>query len=104
MKLICYQCRSSVASIPSVYLRWVIMGDFTRFSCPPASVPIWKKEVYTNGEIWKENSEFMEKRMELAKAMLDQGKICRESKVKATHHVEKGCCGGKDKVNDETAT
>ncbi|KAG9136497.1 hypothetical protein Leryth_014343 [Lithospermum erythrorhizon] len=33
-----------------------------------ASVPIWKKEVYTNGEIWKENSEFMEKRMELAKS------------------------------------
>ncbi|CAH8323021.1 unnamed protein product [Eruca vesicaria subsp. sativa] len=24
-----------------------------------ATVPIWKKEVYTNGEIWKENSEFL---------------------------------------------
>ncbi|KAF3455263.1 hypothetical protein FNV43_RR05711 [Rhamnella rubrinervis] len=23
-----------------------------------ASVPIWKKEVYANGEVWKENSEF----------------------------------------------
>ncbi|KAF2291808.1 hypothetical protein GH714_035689 [Hevea brasiliensis] len=26
-----------------------------------ASVPIWKKEVYSNGEVWKENSEFMER-------------------------------------------
>ncbi|KAL8527439.1 hypothetical protein ACS0TY_005338 [Phlomoides rotata] len=30
-----------------------------------ASVPIWKKEVYTNGEVWKENSEFIERRGEL---------------------------------------
>ncbi|KAL0720577.1 hypothetical protein Bca4012_035176 [Brassica carinata] len=30
-----------------------------------ATVPIWKKEVYTNGETWKENSEFLEKRLEL---------------------------------------
>ncbi|PIN06128.1 Molybdopterin converting factor subunit 2 [Handroanthus impetiginosus] len=27
-----------------------------------ASVPIWKKEVYTNGEVWKENAEFLERR------------------------------------------
>ncbi|KAH0887388.1 hypothetical protein HID58_063484, partial [Brassica napus] len=27
-----------------------------------ASVPIWKKEVYANGEVWKENAEFLEKR------------------------------------------
>ena len=30
-----------------------------------ASVPIWKKEVYANGEVWKENSEFLERRPEL---------------------------------------
>lgn len=69
-----------------------------------ALVPIWKKEVYTNGEIWKENSEFMEKRMELAKAMLDQGKISSKIKVKASHHVEKGCCGAKELVIDESAS
>lgn len=38
-----------------------------------ASVPIWKKEVYDNGEVWKENSEFLERR-------------------------NGGCCGGKVKV------
>lgn len=38
-----------------------------------ASVPIWKKEVYANGEVWKENSEFMERR-------------------------SGGCCAGKVKV------
>lgn len=43
-----------------------------------ASVPIWKKEVYTNGEVWKENSEFLERRGEL----------------------KKGCCGMKVKVDD----
>ncbi len=24
-----------------------------------ASVPIWKKEIYNNGEAWKQNSEFL---------------------------------------------
>ncbi|PON74130.1 Molybdopterin biosynthesis MoaE [Parasponia andersonii] len=32
-----------------------------------ASVPIWKKEVYSNGEVWKENSEFLERRLEFGK-------------------------------------
>ncbi|XP_057468010.1 molybdopterin synthase catalytic subunit [Actinidia eriantha] len=40
-----------------------------------ASVPIWKKEVYEGGEIWKENSEFLERR-------------------------KGGCCGVKVKVGD----
>ncbi|CAM6097566.1 unnamed protein product [Calypogeia fissa] len=26
-----------------------------------ATVPIWKKEVYSNGEVWKENGEFLER-------------------------------------------
>ncbi|XP_073010090.1 molybdopterin synthase catalytic subunit [Typha latifolia] len=29
-----------------------------------ASVPIWKKEVYDNGEVWKENAEFLERNHE----------------------------------------
>lgn len=31
-----------------------------------ASVPIWKKEVYANGEVWKENREFLQRRNALA--------------------------------------
>ncbi|EHA8589722.1 Molybdopterin synthase catalytic subunit [Cocos nucifera] len=31
-----------------------------------ASVPIWKKEVYANGEVWKENKEFLQRRNALA--------------------------------------
>ncbi|XP_059634258.1 molybdopterin synthase catalytic subunit [Cornus florida] len=45
-----------------------------------ASVPIWKKEVYDNGEVWKENSEFFGRR--------ESG-------------AEKGCCGIKVKVDDQ---
>ncbi|KAL2622418.1 hypothetical protein R1flu_002623 [Riccia fluitans] len=26
-----------------------------------ARVPIWKKEVYSNGEVWKENAEFLQR-------------------------------------------
>ncbi|KAL5702117.1 molybdopterin synthase [Ranunculus cassubicifolius] len=48
-----------------------------------ASVPIWKKEVYANGEVWKENSEFMERRSEFGKG---------------GHGKSGGCCGGKVKV------
>lgn len=28
-----------------------------------ATVPIWKKEVYDNGEVWKENTEFVGKKV-----------------------------------------
>lgn len=58
-----------------------------------ASVPIWKKEVYTNGEVWKQNLEFLERRDELGNRAPDNGK---------RHHAqgpeEKGCCGGKVKI------
>ncbi|KAH7541987.1 hypothetical protein FEM48_Zijuj02G0025500 [Ziziphus jujuba var. spinosa] len=62
-----------------------------------ASVPIWKKEVYANGEVWKENSEFLERRLDVGK----DGSSCGE-KVKANHvHDRKSCCGAKVKVNNE---
>lgn len=61
-----------------------------------ASVPIWKKEVYTNGEVWKQNLEFLERRDELGNPAPDNGKH--------HHHAEgperKGCCGGKVKIAD----
>lgn len=49
-----------------------------------ASVPIWKKEVYENGEVWKENSEFMESRLALG--------------IGKGAHDKGGCCRGKVKV------
>lgn len=53
-----------------------------------ASVPIWKKEVYADGEIWKENTEFLQKRMDLVEgAQIKNRKGC--------------CCGPKVKVEDE---
>ncbi|GFP85413.1 molybdopterin synthase catalytic subunit [Phtheirospermum japonicum] len=62
-----------------------------------ASVPIWKKEVYTDGEVWKENSEFMERRDGLGKPGLGQ---CCQKKVLVEEGPEKrGCCAGKVKVN-----
>ncbi|KAJ9699013.1 hypothetical protein PVL29_007870 [Vitis rotundifolia] len=57
-----------------------------------ASVPIWKKEVYANGEVWKENSEFLERRSELGNAGLQEG---------GTHAERKSCCGAKVKVEGE---
>ena len=61
-----------------------------------ASVPIWKKEVYANGEVWKENSEFLERRSDL-------GKDGVKKSEKAHRHERKSCCGAKVKVRDEEA-
>ncbi|KAL7188163.1 hypothetical protein ACSBR1_038097 [Camellia fascicularis] len=52
-----------------------------------ASVPIWKKEVYVNGEVWKENSEFLERRIQI----VEGNGVCSERK--------KGCCAVKVKRN-----
>ncbi|CAA7050514.1 unnamed protein product [Microthlaspi erraticum] len=52
-----------------------------------ATVPIWKKEVYTNGEIWKENSEFMEKRDSLGQKQ-EQRRSCCGSKVRVQEDEE----------------
>ncbi|KAK7259945.1 hypothetical protein RIF29_25579 [Crotalaria pallida] len=48
-----------------------------------ATVPIWKKEVYSNGEVWKENTEFLERRSELS-----------DNKV--------GCCGKKVETKERS--
>uniref|UniRef100_A0A7C9D1W3 Molybdopterin synthase catalytic subunit n=1 Tax=Opuntia streptacantha TaxID=393608 RepID=A0A7C9D1W3_OPUST len=64
-----------------------------------ASVPIWKKEVYANGEVWKENSEFLQRRLELGK---ESGRGCCQRKVKEVEgHEKKACCGAKVRVDEE---
>ncbi|XP_058196336.1 molybdopterin synthase catalytic subunit [Rhododendron vialii] len=70
-----------------------------------ASVPIWKKEVYTNGEVWKENSEFFERRLELGNGVEDlAGRVCSGRKVEVDEPRKKGCCAGKVKVENNGAT
>ncbi|KAL4589945.1 hypothetical protein LXL04_002857 [Taraxacum kok-saghyz] len=67
-----------------------------------ASVPIWKKEVYSNGEVWKENMEFLERIGENG----DFKRGCCKPKVKVegddvAGHVKRGCCREKVKVEDD---
>lgn len=64
-----------------------------------ATVPIWKKEVYSNGEVWKENTEFLERRSELGKK--DVVVDCSVKKSEIKEHSKKLCCGNKVRVNDE---
>lgn len=55
-----------------------------------ASVPIWKKEVYTNGEVWKENAEFF---------LRKPGERGEEVSLKQRKaHAHSGCCGRKERV------
>ncbi|KAL8208000.1 hypothetical protein R6Q57_007412 [Mikania cordata] len=63
-----------------------------------ASVPIWKKEVYSNGELWKENIEFIERRPEIGKT-----RVCCKPKVKVQDDeaVKSSCCRSKTKVEDD---
>ncbi|OWM69117.1 molybdopterin synthase catalytic subunit [Punica granatum] len=67
-----------------------------------ASVPIWKKEVYTNGEIWKENSEFLQRRPELGNGNANGSGNCKERIEEAGHH-RKGCCGAKVRIEEDEA-
>ncbi|XP_050373055.1 molybdopterin synthase catalytic subunit [Argentina anserina] len=62
-----------------------------------ASVPIWKKEVYANGEVWKENSEFLDRRLDLGR---NDG-LCSEKDFEAQRHIRKSCCGAKVRVLEE---
>lgn len=64
-----------------------------------ASVPIWKKEVYSNGEVWKENSEFLERRLDLGKK--DEMWNEKEIEVEVERHTRKSCCGAKVKFIEE---
>lgn len=68
-----------------------------------ASVPIWKKEVYSNGEVWKENAEFVQRRLELGKDEKVQDGVGCSRQLKVEEHEKRGCCGGKVKVNDASA-
>ncbi|CAL4890068.1 unnamed protein product [Urochloa decumbens] len=52
-----------------------------------ASVPIWKKEVYDDGEVWKENREFLDRH---------SGDGPAPATAKAG-----GCCGSKVRVQEE---
>lgn len=54
-----------------------------------AGVPIWKKEVYEDGEVWKENKEFFDTVGAAAHGGGDRKKGC--------------CCGSKVKVEEEKA-
>lgn len=67
-----------------------------------ASVPIWKKEVYSNGEVWKENSEFLERKLDFGKDD-DDGRSGVKEVEKVHRHERKSCCGAKVKVKDESA-
>lgn len=62
-----------------------------------ATVPIWKKEVYSNGEVWKENSEFLDRRSELG----NKDVACSGEKAEVKDHSKKRCCGTKVRVDNE---
>ncbi|KAL1161481.1 hypothetical protein V6Z11_A07G137500 [Gossypium hirsutum] len=97
LKSICSSARSSwdLHSIAVAHrVGLVPVGETSVFIS--ASVPIWKKEVYSNGEVWKENTEFLERRFEHGK----DGSCCRR-KIKTEARYIKGCC--KPKVKEEDA-
>lgn len=48
--------------------------------------------MYSNGEVWKENSEFIERRT-------DGG--CCKREIEVLKHGKKGCCGAKVKVTED---
>uniref|UniRef100_A0A0A9GCF1 MOCS2B n=1 Tax=Arundo donax TaxID=35708 RepID=A0A0A9GCF1_ARUDO len=55
-----------------------------------ASVPIWKKEVYDDGEVWKENREFFDRHS-------DDSSTTAAAANGATKRS--GCCGSKVRVD-----
>ncbi|KAL6888648.1 hypothetical protein ACP4OV_009674 [Aristida adscensionis] len=60
-----------------------------------ASVPIWKKEVYDDGEVWKENREFLDRH---------SGEVAGTAAAPAAKAKGGGggCCGSKVRVDQET--
>ncbi|GAB4855946.1 Molybdopterin synthase catalytic subunit [Ancistrocladus abbreviatus] len=69
-----------------------------------ATVPIWKKEVHANAEIWKENKEFLERRADFVNVDQDSGRNCCGQKVQAEVFHQKSFCALKVRVDDEKAT
>lgn len=62
-----------------------------------ASVPIWKKEVYDDGEVWKENREFFDRADAAAAA------TATDTDTKKGHRASGGgCCGSKVRVLEES--
>ncbi|KAI4382156.1 hypothetical protein MLD38_008154 [Melastoma candidum] len=62
-----------------------------------ASVPIWKKEVYTDGEVWKENKEFLERMPVIGEGGRSENKAFSSE----VHKRSSCCCGGKVRVDQE---
>uniref|UniRef100_A0A0E0G0Z6 Molybdopterin synthase catalytic subunit n=1 Tax=Oryza nivara TaxID=4536 RepID=A0A0E0G0Z6_ORYNI len=58
-----------------------------------ASVPIWKKEVYDDGEVWKENREFLDRTTTDGTTASSPAPATRPAKGG-------GCCGSKVRVNE----
>uniref|UniRef100_A0A0E0N9M5 Molybdopterin synthase catalytic subunit n=1 Tax=Oryza rufipogon TaxID=4529 RepID=A0A0E0N9M5_ORYRU len=58
-----------------------------------ASVPIWKKEVYDDGEVWKENREFLDRTTTDGTTASLPAPATRPAKGG-------GCCGRKVRVNE----
>ncbi|KAE8676437.1 Molybdopterin synthase catalytic subunit [Hibiscus syriacus] len=90
LKPICYSARSS----------WDLNACKFLINELKASVPISKKEIYSNGEVWKENAEFLEQRSEL---LGKDGDSCRR-KVETEAHDKKGCCKARVKVEEVADT
>ncbi|GAB2267438.1 Molybdopterin synthase catalytic subunit [Dionaea muscipula] len=63
-----------------------------------AIVPIWKKEVYANGEVWKENSEFLNR---ISCTAQENGGTSSGRKVHDEEHNWKTCCAFKVRVDEE---
>lgn len=63
-----------------------------------ASVPIWKKEVYDDGEVWKENREFLD-RHPVGGDENGHGSAAAAETAK-TKAKAGGCCGSKVRVQD----
>uniref|UniRef100_A0A0D9VC22 Molybdopterin synthase catalytic subunit n=1 Tax=Leersia perrieri TaxID=77586 RepID=A0A0D9VC22_9ORYZ len=56
-----------------------------------ASVPIWKKEVYDDGEVWKENREFLDR-------VAADGAVTASPAAATAKAKSGGCCGSKVRV------
>eukprot|EP01018_Ginkgo_biloba_P002976 Gb_01565 [translate_table: standard] len=85
---------SVLVAVSSVHRRDALQACEYIIDEIKASVPIWKKEVYTNGEVWKENSEFFLRKQE---PVLERGvEEVSLQQYKVQKHSE--CCGNKERV------